>query len=203
MLSRALPFFEMFMTQLTVLGEEQKIIKPWTDLAERWATKYYKYMDHADAYVISMCTFFYLYITSAANFNLQFLTPHYATSGSSNIGAMTTLCHQRKPFWTLYVQTYRDIVDAFLSDLLQMRKYHRLQASIPASTTAPLGIFPGPPARVRLAPTRFSVKQSEFEIYSPDEFTVEAEFGRYTLSTSAGEPDILRFWEVGGLGFFD
>ena len=99
-LSRALPFFEMFMTQLTALREEQKIIKPWTDLAKRWATKYYKYMDHADAYIISMCTFFYLYITSAANFNLQFLTLDYATSGSSNIGAMTTLQHQRKSFWT-------------------------------------------------------------------------------------------------------
>ena len=94
-------------------------------------------------------------------------------------------------------------MDAFLTDLLQMRKYHHLQPSIPASTTAPLGIFPGPPARVRLAPTWFSVKQSEFEIYSPDEFTVEAEFGRYTSGTLAGEPDILWFWEVSDLGFFD
>jgi hypothetical protein len=60
-LTFALPFFEIFMTQLGLLGEKFPIIKPWTDLAEEKATKYYRKMDETDAYVMNMCTFLYLY----------------------------------------------------------------------------------------------------------------------------------------------
>lgn len=54
-LSRALPYFEMFMSRLTELGKEHKILKPWTDLVEQWANKYYIKMDETNAYVITLC----------------------------------------------------------------------------------------------------------------------------------------------------
>jgi hypothetical protein len=40
-LSRAIIGFEMFMTGLEELGKQHKILKPWTEIGLRWATKYY------------------------------------------------------------------------------------------------------------------------------------------------------------------
>ena len=61
MLSYALPYFEVFMLHLTELGEQQHVLKPWTDVAKACATKYYIRMDDTDAYVVTLCTF-YIYI---------------------------------------------------------------------------------------------------------------------------------------------
>ena len=43
------------MSRLTELGKEHKILKPWTDLVEQWANKYYIKMDETNAYVITLC----------------------------------------------------------------------------------------------------------------------------------------------------
>jgi hypothetical protein len=54
-LSHAIISFERFMTDLENLGDEYEELKPWTDIALRWATKYYIRMDDTDAYVVTMC----------------------------------------------------------------------------------------------------------------------------------------------------
>jgi hypothetical protein len=63
-LSRAIIEFEKFMTGLEELGREHTILKPWTDIGLRWATKYYIRMDDTDAYVVTMCKFLSQYITA-------------------------------------------------------------------------------------------------------------------------------------------
>ena len=63
-LSRAIVYFEMFMTELENLGEQHKVLKPWTEIGLRWAIKYYIRMDDTDAYVISMCKFSIWYVTA-------------------------------------------------------------------------------------------------------------------------------------------
>ncbi len=54
-LSRAIIDFEKFMTEWERLGDEHEVLKPWTDIGLRWATKYYVRMDDTDAYVLTMC----------------------------------------------------------------------------------------------------------------------------------------------------
>ena len=54
-LSRAIIDFEKFMTEWERLGDEHKVLKPWTDIGLCWATKYYVRMDDTDAYVLTMC----------------------------------------------------------------------------------------------------------------------------------------------------
>jgi hypothetical protein len=53
-LSRAIGEFEEFMTALEVAGEHHPILKPWTDIGLKWATKYYIRMDDTKAYVVTM-----------------------------------------------------------------------------------------------------------------------------------------------------
>lgn len=54
-LSRAIIYFEMLMTEWEKMGEQHKELKPWTDIGLRWATKYYIQMDDTDAYIVTMC----------------------------------------------------------------------------------------------------------------------------------------------------
>jgi hypothetical protein len=65
-LSRAIVHFEMFMTELESLGEQHRVLRPWTEIALRWAKKYYIRMDDTDVYVVSMCKSL-VYHCSAAN----------------------------------------------------------------------------------------------------------------------------------------
>jgi hypothetical protein len=55
--SKAIKYFELFMTDLESLGSEFRELKPWTDIGLSCAKKYYVQMDDTDAYVISMCKF--------------------------------------------------------------------------------------------------------------------------------------------------
>jgi len=41
-LSHAIIDFEKFMTTLEATGEDNPVLKPWTDIGVKWATKYYK-----------------------------------------------------------------------------------------------------------------------------------------------------------------
>jgi hypothetical protein len=43
------------MTGWERLGKKHEILKPWTDIGLRWATKYYVRMDDTEAYVLTMC----------------------------------------------------------------------------------------------------------------------------------------------------
>jgi len=43
------------MTEWEILGKKYAILKPWTDIGMRWATKYYIRMDDTEAYVLTMC----------------------------------------------------------------------------------------------------------------------------------------------------
>jgi hypothetical protein len=45
----------MFMTEWERLGEQHKMLQPWTEISLQWAKKYYTRMDDTDAYVITMC----------------------------------------------------------------------------------------------------------------------------------------------------
>jgi hypothetical protein len=56
-LSFAIASFEKFMMTMEDVGDENPILKPWTDIGLKWATKYYIRMDDTDAYVIAMCKF--------------------------------------------------------------------------------------------------------------------------------------------------
>jgi hypothetical protein len=90
MLSHALPYFEIFMSHLTELGKKSEggILKPWTDIAEQCATKYYKKMDDTDAYVITLCMALYLHYTCLLlTYSLQSSILQYVSIGSSNTGA--------------------------------------------------------------------------------------------------------------------
>ena len=57
-LLRAIIYFEKFMTKWEKLGEQHRMLKPWTDIGVKWATKYYDRMDETNAYVITMCKSF-------------------------------------------------------------------------------------------------------------------------------------------------
>ena len=58
-LSHAISDFEMFMTDWEKLGDQHDGLKFWTDIGLDWAKKYYIQMDETDAYVVTMCKFFY------------------------------------------------------------------------------------------------------------------------------------------------
>ncbi|KAF8485487.1 hypothetical protein F5888DRAFT_1570820, partial [Russula emetica] len=53
-LLRAISSFEMFMTEWEKLGEQHKMLRPWTEIGLRWAKKYYIRMDDTDTYVVTM-----------------------------------------------------------------------------------------------------------------------------------------------------
>lgn len=63
-LSRAIIFFEMFMTELEKLGSQHEILEPWTDTGLHWAKKYYARMDDTDVYIVTMCRSLNWYITA-------------------------------------------------------------------------------------------------------------------------------------------
>jgi len=50
-------YFKMLMTEWESLGEQHKILKPWTEISLRWATKYYIKMDNTNVYIVTMCKF--------------------------------------------------------------------------------------------------------------------------------------------------
>ena len=54
-LSHAIIKFEEFMSNWEQLSEEHVLIKFWTNIGLRWATKYYIRMDNTEAYVLAMC----------------------------------------------------------------------------------------------------------------------------------------------------
>ena len=54
-LSHAIINFEKFMTEWERIGNDHKVLKPWTDVGLRWATKYYIQMDDTEAYILTMC----------------------------------------------------------------------------------------------------------------------------------------------------
>ena len=54
-LSRAIINFEEFMSSWERLGQDHVLIKFWTTIGLRWATKYYIRMDNTEAYVLAMC----------------------------------------------------------------------------------------------------------------------------------------------------
>lgn len=85
-LSRAIIYLEMFMTELEKLGDEHKILKPWTEVALRWAKKYYTRMDDTDVYVVCMCNVLIFICYFTANLNLQFSIHQYASRGSKTNG---------------------------------------------------------------------------------------------------------------------
>src|SRR6267378_1888480 len=71
-LSRAIPDFEMFMTEWERLGADCPELKFWMEIGLRWAKKYYVKMDETDAYVVAMCKFHTGYGTPlTANLDLQ------------------------------------------------------------------------------------------------------------------------------------
>ena len=50
-----IPQFELFMTSLEDLGDQNKELKPITDVGVMWVTKYYQCMDYSQVYAIAMC----------------------------------------------------------------------------------------------------------------------------------------------------
>jgi hypothetical protein len=56
-LAGVVPAFEIFLGKWETLAEVKPWLKPWIDVGLSWATKYYKRLDHSDAYVIGMCKF--------------------------------------------------------------------------------------------------------------------------------------------------
>lgn len=70
------------MTEWERLGEQYEVLKPWTDIGIRWATKYYVKMDDTDAYIVAMCKLSNRYLTAlTANLNLQSSIPQDASRG--------------------------------------------------------------------------------------------------------------------------
>jgi hypothetical protein len=74
-LSRAIINFEMFMTEWEKLGKQHRILRPWTQIGLRWATKYYIRMDDTEVYVISMCKFEHHCSAADADLNSTVLNP--------------------------------------------------------------------------------------------------------------------------------
>jgi hypothetical protein len=100
-LSRAIPDFEMLMTEWERLGADCPELRFWTEIGLRWAKKYYIRMDDTDAYVVAMCKFHTGYGTPlAANFLQSSILP-YASSGSRRNGKRNTSKVQKTQFWLL------------------------------------------------------------------------------------------------------
>lgn len=87
-----------------------------------------------------------------------------------------------------------------LSHGSQMRRYRDQKSSTSKGAMtdpAPPPALPAPVSGVRPAPTRFKVQDSVFDKKSThSEFSVEAEFQKYTSGSSLPKTDILQFWEV-------
>ena len=54
-LTSAIPCFEMFMTTWEKLAALHPNLAPWIKTGLDWATSYYLWMDHTDAYIVLMC----------------------------------------------------------------------------------------------------------------------------------------------------
>lgn len=61
-LSQAISSFELFMTDWEKLGQEYKMLRPWTEIGLEWAKRYYVRMDDTDVYVVTMCMSSNLYL---------------------------------------------------------------------------------------------------------------------------------------------
>ena len=87
-----------------------------------------------------------------------------------------------------------------LVSLVQMNRYRSLNSTSTAPTATPNSSdepAPAPGARVKLLPTRFKVEHSVYEKRTPDSFTIDAEYQKYTSGENSSEgTDILWFWEV-------
>jgi hypothetical protein len=59
-LSSAVAFFEIFMSQWEGLSKDSPKLTPWIDIGLRWARKYYKFMDDTNAYIVTMGELFIL-----------------------------------------------------------------------------------------------------------------------------------------------
>lgn len=59
-LAGAIPAFEIFLTKMEQLAELKPHLKPFIKEGLSFAYKYYKRMDGTSAYIIAMCTFFFL-----------------------------------------------------------------------------------------------------------------------------------------------
>lgn len=58
-LSSAVAIFELFMSGWERLRKKEPHLKPWIDIGLKWAKKYYRIMDHTDAYVVTLSQFFF------------------------------------------------------------------------------------------------------------------------------------------------
>ena len=87
-----------------------------------------------------------------------------------------------------------------LVSLVQMNRYRSLNSTSTAPTATPNSPdepVPAPGARVKPLPTRFKVERSVYEKRTPDSFTIDAEYRKYTSGENSSEgTDILWFWEV-------
>lgn len=53
-LSGAVPGFESFMTAWEKIAEKNPSLRRWIEVGMKWATVYYRRMDHTRAYIIAM-----------------------------------------------------------------------------------------------------------------------------------------------------
>jgi hypothetical protein len=181
----------MFMTELEKLGEQHKVLRPWTEIGLRWATKYYIRMDDTDVYVIAMCKILVILLL-CRQLRLTVLNPAIRLSWI------------RSQWETRYIQRSEEIIldlvstiyrySPYLNYLIQMRRYRDQNSSTLATPVQPTPVAGGRPP-----PTRFKVEHSVYEKKAtPQAYTVEAEFRKYVSGAiSSEETDILQFWEVG------
>ena len=200
-LSRAIIHFEMFMTGLEELGKHHKILKPWTQIGLRWATKYYIRMDDTDVYVITMCTFIDCYILLLGRQPILIvLNPAIHLSWIEDQWDDQYIENSKGMILSL-VSTIYHYIPPFHPSLAQMRQYRAKRSSTPATVVSDCPVQPTPPARGKPLPTRFKIDRSIYQKKAvPQEFTVDAEYRKYALGEiSSEETDILRFWEVRSL----
>jgi hypothetical protein len=99
-LSRAIPDFEIFMTQWERFGSVYPVLKFWIDIGLHWAKKYYNRMNDTDAYVVAMCKSLTGYGTPlTANLNLQSSILPTASSGLKHGGKTKKSGTQKLSFW--------------------------------------------------------------------------------------------------------
>jgi len=58
-LSSAIAIFEIFMLKWEALHKKCLRLTPWINVGLDWAKKYYKFMDDTNAYIVTMCEFFF------------------------------------------------------------------------------------------------------------------------------------------------
>jgi hypothetical protein len=195
--------FEKFMTELEELGEANSVLKPFTDVAMHWATKYYCKMDKPKAYVVAMCKFLKRRITALSSPPTVLFSPqpqrtlHVDRKGMGE--ALYSGC-EGDHFAARKLMYYLTHMSAYL---VQMRQY-RGQTSLGTATVVPRAqVQPAPVTGKSLRPTRFNRGRSVRESGSaPEELSVEAEYRKYTSGEiSTNDTDILWFWEVGPFSF--